>query len=357
LEYFKLYSNYKDSLLNLETNESLNKLNTLYETEKKEKAILELNKEKEKQDAISKEEVKKRNLVILFISIGLIFLLVFAFFIYKSYKRKIIDNKEITKQNDIIKHKNQEITDSINYALRIQNSFLASESTFSDNLKDYFILFKPKDIVSGDFYWAEQINEKFYVCVADSTGHGIPGAFMSLLNISLLNEALLSKNFSSTSEILNFVRRILIQGLKTDLSGQGGNDGMDCSLISINLKTMQLEFTGANNPIWIVRNKEVIELDANKMPVGRSPKQDVPFSSQIFALQPNDFIYLFTDGLPDQFGGPKGKKYKYKQLQSRVLTISDFSLKEQRKIIEDSFNQWKGNLEQVDDVLMIGIKI
>ena len=218
-------------------------------------------------------------------------------------------------------------------------------------------MFTPKDVVSGDFYWANTIDENFYVCAADSTGHGIPGAFMSLLNMSLLNEAVLSKNLTDTSEILNFVRKILILGLKPDESGQGGNDGMDCVMVKINKTTLKLEFSGANNSLWIIRDNALIELSADKMPVGRSLSEEISFTRQEFQLQKSDILYLFTDGYADQFGGPKGKKFKYKQLKELLVQNKHLSLTQQSTILQSTFQNWKGNLEQVDDVCVIGIKI
>ena len=193
--------------------------------------------------------------------------------------------------------------------------------------------------------------------MADSTGHGIPGAFMSLLNISLLNESVLSRNYTSTIDILNFIRNILILGLKPDETGQGGNDGMDCSLIIIDFKTLEMEFSGANNPLWIIRQNNVIELKADKMPVGRSPKETVSFSSQKFQLQKNDLIFGFTDGFPDQFGGPKGKKFKYKQLEELLLSTSNEPMEIQKQKLDEVFENWKGSLDQIDDVCIIGMRV
>jgi len=363
-EYHQQYSKLKDTVFNIQSTQNINKLNALYESEKKNKTIELLNKEKEKEHLLS-EAKEQKNKIILFSSILVILTVVsFSFWIYKKFKetskqKQIIElqKKEVEEQKHLIEQHQKEIKDSINYAKRIQSSFMASESEFKEKIKDYFILFNPKDVVSGDFYWAGNTEEHLYICVADSTGHGIPGAFMSLLNISLLNEALLSKGLKNTNEILDFVRKILILGLKPDESGQGGNDGMDCTLLKLNIKTKQIQISGANNPLWIIRNNELIEIEVDKMPVGRSPKENIPFKSTTFQLQENDLVIMFTDGYADQFGGPKGKKFKYKQLNELLINASDKPLNEQSIRLQKTFANWKGDLEQVDDVCIIGIKI
>ena len=327
------------------------------------------NKEKdllkhEKQLTIEKAAQQKTQLISISVIGILLIVCVFSLWLFFKFKetekqKNIISEQNIVvqKQKHLVDEKQKEIQDSIKYAKRIQDSFLASDKEFKQNLNDYFILFKPKDVVSGDFYWANNVDGKLYLCVADSTGHGIPGAFMSLLNISLLNEALLSKKTYSTSALLDFVRKILILGLKADEFGHGGNDGMDCVMISIDFKTLELEYTGANNPLWIFRDGAMIELKANKMPVGRSPHSETPFTSQRYSLQKNDILYLFTDGYPDQFGGPKGKKFKYKQLEELLMYISNETMRTQHEKLDAELNTWKGNLEQVDDICVIGVRI
>ena len=358
----------RDSVINEKTKKASLKSQIRYEYEKKaiEDSLIVVEERKLTTLQLNQERTQR---FALYTGLGLS--LIFIGFVFNRFKvtqkqKNIIELKEqetkkqniiITQQKELVEEKQNEISDSINYAKRIQTSFLANEMEFKDHFKDHFILFKPKDVVSGDFYWATSIESKLFICVADSTGHGIPGAFMSLLNISLLNESVLSRNYTSTIDILNFIRNILILGLKPDETGQGGNDGMDCSLIIIDFKTLEMEFSGANNPLWIIRKNEVIELKADKMPVGRSPKETVSFSSQKFQLQKNDLLFGFTDGFPDQFGGPKGKKFKYKQLEELLLSISHESMEIQKQKLEEVFEGWKGNLEQVDDVCIIGIRI
>ena len=348
--YHVKFKQITDSIFNNENNEQLNQTKINFELEKKRAEQLQ-------QKALTDADKKRQNIIILSVVLVLLIVSVFSLFLFKRFKITNQQKEIISQQKELVEEKQKEISDSINYAKRIQTSFLANELEFKKYFADYFILFNPKDIVSGDFYWTASVDSKFYVAVADSTGHGIPGAFMSLLNISLLNEAVLSKNYSSTVDILNFVRRILILGLKPDESGQGGNDGMDCVLISIDFKTMEMEFSGANNPLWIVREGAIIELKPDKMPVGRSPKEFVSFTSQKFQVQKGDLIYSFTDGYADQFGGPKGKKFKYKQLEEMLLKNHQYVLSLQKETLHQTFINWKNSLEQVDDVTILGFKI
>lgn len=277
---------------------------------------------------------------------------------------------EVVQQKHIIEEKHKEITDSINYAERIQRSFLASEELLTENLsklesstegKNYFVFFQPKDIVSGDFYWASKLmNNNFALVTADSTGHGVPGAIMSMLNISSLEKAI-EKELCEPADILNHTRKTIIDRLQKDGSKDGGKDGMDCSLICFDFFNRKFTYTSANNPIWIVRKTseklELIELAPNKMPVGKHDKDQISFTQHEFNLQKGDLVYTLTDGMPDQFGGPKGKKFMYKQLKHFLISISQLPLNEQKDLLDDVLNKWKGNLEQVDDICIIGIRI
>lgn len=271
--------------------------------------------------------------------------------------------KEIVHQKLIVEEKHKEITDSINYAERIQRSFLATKELLDEHLQDYFVYFQPKDVVSGDFYWAAKLNNgSFALCCADSTGHGVPGAIMSILNISSLEKSTEKNN--SPSEILNETRRIIIERLKKDGSPDGGKDGMDASLIVLNKEKTKLVCALANNPIWILRHStevatgyEIIEIEPDKMPVGKHDKDQILFTQKEFGLQKGDKIFAFTDGFADQFGGPKGKKFKYSKLKELFLENADKEMNFQSQIINLKFNEWKGDLEQVDDVCIIGIRI
>lgn len=287
--------------------------------------------------------------------------------IVETRTAELKEQKNIAEiQTEIVQQKNKEITDSINYAQRIQRSLLANTKLLNEGLNmqnngSYFILFKPKDIVSGDFYWAAKNDNYFYLAVCDSTGHGVPGAIMSMLNMACLNESI-SKGIQQPDLILNETRSRIIEHLSNNDVGEVGKDGMDCSLLRFDFKNNELSVASANNPIWIVRKNtssktELIEIPPDKMPVGQHDKQNIPFTSKNIKLQSGDTIYSFTDGFADQFGGPKGKKFKYKQLQEAILSIQTNDMPEQKEILLQQFNKWKGQLEQIDDVLIIGIKL
>lgn len=265
------------------------------------------------------------------------------------------DNKLITLQKHLVEAKQKEIIDSINYAQKIQSTLLANEELVNKHLLSHFVVFKPKDIVSGDFYWATIKNNRFYLGVCDSTGHGVPGAFMSLLNISFLNEAINQRGIIHPHKILNYVRERLISNISKD----GNQDGMDGVLVcfeSVKDKKTEITYSAANNAPLIVRNNSLQYLGYVKMPVGAGSKTD-DFVLRTVDYDKGDFLYLFTDGFADQFGGSKGKKFKSKALNQLLLANSGLNMEEQKQNLEAEFDNWKGNLEQVDDVCIIGIQL
>lgn len=272
-------------------------------------------------------------------------------------EQKVIERtEEVVRQRHIVEEKHKEITDSINYAERIQRSFLATKELLDENLKDHFVFFKPKDIVSGDFYFAEKLtNNNFLLATADSTGHGVPGAIMSLLNITSLEKAI--ENQDQPSDILNTTRKIIIERLKKDGSAEGGKDGMDCSVICFDFKKKKIIVSAANNPVWIVRGSETIEIKPDKMPVGKHDKQYVSFTQQIIDIKKGDVIYTLTDGFSDQFGGSLGKKFMSKKLRELLSKNAHLPMEEQRTILENTFISWVGDLEQIDDVTLIGVRV
>lgn len=232
----------------------------------------------------------------------------------------------------------------------------------NDN-KNFFILYKPKDIVSGDFYYAlahkpkDRNDELFYICTADCTGHGVPGALMSMLGISNLNESIIEKDVYEPHEILNNVRTGIIESLDSEDKSEENKDGMDCVLCAFDFKNNKLEFAAANNPLWIYRNGEMLEFKPDKMPVGKYHGELNSFTKQQVELLKGDIVYSFTDGFADQFGGEKGKKFKYKPFQELLKQNAHQSMDEQKKVLDTVFENWKGDLEQVDDVLVIGVMI
>ncbi|MES2835925.1 MAG: SpoIIE family protein phosphatase [Bacteroidota bacterium] len=279
---------------------------------------------------------------------------------------KIIERtEEVVRQKQDIEEKNHilgelytQVTDSIRYAKRIQYSLLANNNMLRENLRDYFIFFKPKDVVSGDFYWASQLsNGNFALVTADSTGHGVPGAIMSILNISCLNEAIVSDKLLEPADILNATRSKIIKHLSNDGSEEGGKDGMDCSIVCFDFKNNKITYAAANNPVWIARNGELIALQADRMPIGKHDRDKTPFVQGEFEIQKGDVVYTLTDGFPDQFGGPQGKKFMSKQLQKYLLSISNEPMYEQYQKLDHCFEDWKGGLEQIDDVCLIGVQI
>ena len=257
----------------------------------------------------------------------------------------------------VIEEKQKEILDSIHYAKRIQQAMLTSEGYFDEYLKaEYFIYYQPKDIVSGDFYWATFQHNQFYIATADCTGHGVPGAFMSLLNINFLNENVIERGIQNPAKILNEQRKEIIKALNPK-GNENSRDGMDCVLCAFDLENHILNFSSANNPVWIIRDNRIIEYKGDKMPVGKYDDNAKDFTSQSIEIQKGDIIYTFTDGYADQFGGEKGKKFKYKQLQAILLANNQMTMAEQQKLLSKTMSEWMGNHEQLDDILVIGVRI
>lgn len=266
---------------------------------------------------------------------------------------------EIVKQKEVIEYKNRNITDSINYAKRIQEAILPAKDLMRNQFPESFILYKPKDIVAGDFYWFAEKDGKFIVAACDCTGHGVPGAFMSLIGYSLLNEVLLEKNFVNPASALDTMKKGIIKSLGQ--TGQEGEqkDGMDMSLISLENDGVgkKLAFAGANNPLYLLRKGELIELAADKMPIGIYLGIERPFTNKEMVLEPGDTIYLFSDGYADQFGGTQGKKFTKKRYKELLLSIQHESMTQQRNTLERTMNEWLGEQQQIDDVLVMGIRI
>lgn len=264
--------------------------------------------------------------------------------------------QELTLQKQIIEEKNREVVDSIQYALRLQRAILPSPQFLQDHLKDHFVFFKPKDIVSGDFYWSKTVGNKVLIAAVDCTGHGVPGAMVSIVGANGLNRCINEFGLTSPAEILNKLREIVIETFESTYDNV--QDGMDMSILCFDLTSKYVEFAGANNPLWIARKRD------HKMEVFRGDKQPVgkydyaqPFTNHSIRIYKGDRLYLFTDGYADQFGGKAGKKFKYKPFQQLLLQNILLPMHEQKSIIKHHFMEWKDDLEQVDDVCVIGIKI
>ncbi|MBK6835158.1 MAG: SpoIIE family protein phosphatase [Bacteroidetes bacterium] len=355
IDYYKKGSLLSDSIYNADNSKILYDMQTKYETAEKEKQ----NKLLEAENIISTKTIKQQQLITYFIIGGLLLTLLLAFFIFRGLKiqRKanaIISKQkeEVTQQKLIVEEHQKEILDSIHYAKRIQNTLLAHKEFVDQYIPNNFIYFNPKDIVSGDFYWATKKENYFYLAICDSTGHGVPGAFMSLLSIGFLSEAINEKHIIEPNKVFDYVRMRLIDSVSKD----GQKDGFDGILLQLNLVTKEIKYAAANNAPIQISNGNIIELEKDKMPVGHGERKE---DFKLFNITANkgDTLYLYTDGYADQFGGSKGKKYKYKQLNELLANNSNKALTEQAELLSETFNSWKGNLEQVDDVCVVGIRI
>jgi len=270
------------------------------------------------------------------------------------------DNKlyqELLKQKDEISRQKKEIIESLEYACLIQTALLPQSSSIHKTLHDSFIFYLPKDIVSGDFYWTFEHEENILFAAVDCTGHGVPGALMSILGITSLNEIVSNIDFVKANRILNQLREKIMKSLHQ--TGQGGEskDGMDISFCIYNRKTKELQYSGANNPLYYIRRNILYEIKPDKMPIGVSGIEEKSFRNNVVKMKKGDVLYIFTDGFPDQFGGPKEKKFKYKPFKNLLLEIHNKNMKEQREILFSSFHAWKRDFEQVDDVLIMGVRI
>ncbi len=263
--------------------------------------------------------------------------------------------QEIRLQKEQIEKQNKEIKYSFDYAKRIQSTVLPPSDVFETLFAEHFIFFKPKDIVSGDFYWISQKENKIIITASDCTGHGVPGSLMSMLGITMLHEIVNEKDFSRSDEILNELRINIARTLKQEGRPGEQKDGMDMALLIYDRNTGELEFSGANNPMYIIRDGKMIEYKGNNMPVAYYDNM-TNFTRHTIQLKKGDRVYLFTDGFPDQFGGPDGKKYKYKPFKELLLEVHDRSMEEQRRILSMVFDEWKGSLDQIDDVLVMGLR-
>ena len=265
-------------------------------------------------------------------------------------------NEEIQRQHNIVLKQKQEITDSIVYAERIQRVLLPQEEIFDELFEDHFILYRPLHIVSGDFYWVKKVNQHVIIAAADCTGHGVPGAFMSMLGISFLNEICSKEKITKASDILTELRKMIKTSLKQTKDVGGSKDGMDMAIYSINMDNYSMQYAGAYNPAYIIRNNEMKIIKADRQPIAVHIKEK-DFINHTFQLQKSDIIYTFSDGYADEFGGEEGKKFKIKNFKKLLLDIHKKSLKEQHDILDDTITNWLRGYQQIDDILVIGVKI
>jgi serine phosphatase RsbU (regulator of sigma subunit)/tetratricopeptide (TPR) repeat protein len=394
-DYQVLFKKMQDSIINTDNTKKITQLemNFQFEQKQREQQLLQLQK-----DAIKAIELKKQKLIKNSFILGFLLTLLFSFFIFRSYrinkKKNIIlaeqkneilqkntvlsqqkeeitaqrdeietQKNEIFKQHHIIEIKNKNITDSIKYAQRIQQAILPSDEKLDKILKDYFVYYLPKDIVSGDFYWAEQyVNpsgetiELF--AVVDCTGHGVPGAFMSLLGYNGLNQAVNEYKLRKPSDILNFLSNYISEMLRRHKEDRTVKDGMDLFLCSLNRKSNVLEYAGVHNSALVLRSSELMILKSDVHAIGE-PFNDWfnGYTNNQFILQKDDFIYLFTDGYIDQFGGQDRKKFMKKRFRDLLIEIHPLTMKVQKNRLGKIFTDWKGDEVQIDDNLIIGIKV
>jgi tetratricopeptide (TPR) repeat protein len=364
LQEYKLFVQARDSIFNDENTKRTLRSELNFEFEKKATAdsVKNAAEQQLKDAAIQAQQAELRQEKTQRYSLygGLIMVLIFAGFLFNRFQITNKQKKVIEHQKVLVEQKNKEVIDSINYARRIQDALLKQGDQLHAYMPEHFILFKAKDIVSGDFYWSAEKSGYLYFCVADSTGHGVPGAFMSMLGIAYLNEINAAKEILHPGEILDQLREKIVKDLKQKGESGESKDGMDISLIRYHLQKRELEWAGANNPLWICRKESnektsITEIKPDKQPIGYTISP-LPFITHTVSVHPGDHIYLFTDGYADQFGGEKGKKFKYKQLQEKIIAANGLSLPEQKDFLDRTFENWKGNLEQLDDVALIGIR-
>jgi len=265
--------------------------------------------------------------------------------------------KKVNERTQKIETQNREITDSIHYAGKIQRALLPPDENMEKFFSDYFILNKPKDIVSGDFYWLAQKNNEIIIAVADCTGHGVPGAFMSILGISILNEIVNKASPLKANEILNQLRNQLIRALHQTWMHKETRDGMEMGLCIFDLSKKKLQYSGASRPLYLIRNNEFYELKGDLVPIGIYPEGEESYTNQEFQIKENDMIYLSSDGYVDQIGGQARKTFRSHNLKKLLSEIHLKTMKEQMIILDKRLEEWRGNNDQVDDVLVLGLKI
>jgi tetratricopeptide (TPR) repeat protein len=356
IDALRRHTTIKDSLMNENVLRHQRELETLYQTEKNANIIASL----EKDATLSKT-------ILISLIGGCLLLLLFLFVLFNRSQLRKKTNVQLEKQNAIIEEKNKDITDSINYARRIQDAILPPPGLMKLRFSDAFVFYRPRDIVSGDFWWSTEKNGKFVVACADCTGHGVPGGFMSVMSAAFLSEIVNEKGITEPDMILSHLRRKVISALNKSpennsveetesVKDETVKDGMDIVVCTFSGDN-EFQFACANNPLWIVSDNKMTVFSPDKYPVGVYHGDLKPFTLQSAKIKKGDMIYLFSDGFADQFGGEHGKKFKYKPFQDLLISIAPLPGKEQHVKMDASFDEWKGKLEQVDDVLVIGIRI
>lgn len=363
-DYYQLFSDIKDSLLNEESSKQIAEMNVKYESEKKDKELLKKDAELSKQQVDGQRKKTQRNAFI----VGFLLILVLAVFVFRSYRQKkqanlLLEDKNqlIEKQKQLVEDRNLKITDSITYAQRIQQATLPSVDLIKKAFPESFILFLPKDIVSGDFYWYTELpmQKGHLIVVGDCTGHGVPGAFMSMIGNTLLNEIVNVKGVYSPADILMELNKGVVGLLNqsTDDSDTQ-DDGMDVTIVAYNPKTREVDYAAANHISYLYTKNNLVQLQGDIYSIGGMfGRTDLVFSGQHFKLDKGDMLYLFTDGYADQFGGEKNAKYTTTRFEKLFAEVNTLDIVTQHQQLIATFENWKGDNKQLDDVLVMGIKI
>jgi len=361
---FEQYTLIKDSLMNQSNMENLQEMQTRFDTEKKEQEIQLLQKDQnilELQLSQQQADINRQRIVIYSFIGGFLLILGLVFFIWKSYreKKKINvglerKNIEIGVQKKEIEEKNNFITDSIDYARTIQNAILPTDEMMARHFPGSFILFQPKDIVSGDFYWLnEGDHEKTWFATVDCTGHGVPGAFMSVMAYNMLENIVADKRFSTPALVLDELNWQVLHALRQESVSASAKYGMDISLIAVDKKNTKLEFAGAHNPLCLIRDGSLAEFRADQTTIGMAREK---FTNHTLEIQKSDTIYLFTDGYADQKGGPANEKLFVSEFKKSLVELALKKMTEQKESLLETLTDWKGGHEQVDDILVAGIR-
>jgi serine phosphatase RsbU (regulator of sigma subunit)/Tfp pilus assembly protein PilF len=352
LSHYLLFIQARDSISNASVTKQIAQKEMQFVLDKKE--VEQKSKEME-ENIRHQEEIKHQKTITWSISFGLILMLAFSLVLFNRFR--VISNQKniIEEQRNIVSEKNKAILDSINYAKRIQDAIIPDHDHFTGQFREAFVLFKPKDIVAGDFYWGKKLHEHLLIfAVADCTGHGVPGALVSIICSNALNTTVNELLLTQPAKILDSVNTIVMGAFKKN--NNEVRDGMDISICLLNTKTKQLQWAGANNPLWIIRKQELMEYKADRQPIGEHviPR---PFTNHTIQLEDNDALYLFSDGYSDQFGGETNKKFKSANLKKLFLKIKDEPMNKQLVLVKEELMNWMGNNEQTDDICTIGIRI
>ncbi len=350
--YQSLLTDIKDTLYTAANDKKIQSLQFNYELEKRENQINLLTKDKELQKVIIK---KQRFTQITFI-IGFVIAILVAVQAYRNYRRKVKTNELLARQKNEIEVQNKNLTVSINYAERIQSAMFPSDCNLPPQLFEYFILFRPLDIVSGDYYWFKNHKNNIFIAAADCTGHGIPAAFMSILGLTFLNEIVNNTDKLHAHEVLIRLRDHIIRTLHQKNNNKSTRDGMEMALFKVDMENHNLQFSGARRPLYMIRDKKLTEFPGDRMPLGIYDDVKSQFTKTEVIFKKDDIVYLFSDGYVDQLGGPDRKTFKTKNFKELLLNNCHLPMNEQKMVLEKTLDEWRSGIEQIDDILVIGIK-